>query len=202
MREAISSAGYFEKLEKKLNASVTASLEQHKGERNRITKRLSDIQTEIEGMWRWQKISDLEADALREVSEKLNTLAKEKKEISLYLSELESKSNLEIQVKHHADFVAKNAKKLVSGWKTSTPAMKKRLLNRLIKRIVVSNEEIGIEFWLDEFTYQNRNGKLLSSLQDNQGVLLQFPDRSQESLDQNLHINVSSIGKSGGPRRN
>ena len=191
---AIATSGYFEDLGHRIASENTAHSHRRTEEQKRAAKRIAEIQSEIDGIWRWQKIESLGEDALNEVSTKLNMLASEKKDVITYLDQLKSEENIRTEINNQVKFVEVNMKNLVKGWSKAPPTMKKRLLNRLIQKIKVSQEEIFITFWMDENRYQNLKEEISPVPTDTGDNLLYFREKTALSSVRQMEKMVARDG--------
>ena len=204
LKAGLTAAGYTQKLEAALMNSAKENETLSKSGKSRLAKELKRITDEIAGVWQLQGSSNMNADALKLTSDRLNALAQTKQSIERQLQLLDDSTDLETLVSQQARFVEVNLTNLLKGWQKAPSALKKRLLRRAIRRIVVTRDEMKITFWLSA---EERDGSTEISLDGSakpEAEILEFRRRSRlleaQGTDQNSLVGGSPIGKFGSGR--
>lgn len=144
LKFGLDNAGYLKRLETTFN-SVTKNERQGVGaEKKRVHDALKSLEQKIATMWRVQMEGTLNAEALKMVSEEMNQLAGEKRDLLTYSAALEEKSGVIGDVEERMDFLGDRLDELVRGWKKASAFKQKLLLKRALLGVVVSAEETKI----------------------------------------------------------
>ncbi len=201
-KTALTTAGYFDNLEKFLREQSEAKNKQSDSEYDRVQKELSDITEKIRIVWANQARMQLGEEALRLAAEELNRLAKRKEDLERYVLGLNREPKDSAAFKSQALFVEKQMRALLQGWPKASSAMRKRLLRRTVKEIVVTSEEMRITFWLsaearDESLFDGSEIEAAKAKK-----ILAFRGISPQSQDRNLGINSSGKVGNGSGRGN
>mgnify|MGYP000101852132 CR=1 FL=1 len=161
-------AGYMDKIEENLRASVHTNGDALKAETSRIAKRLLAIEKEISGVFDLQTEMSQGSQAMSLVHERLNNLGKERSELENY------REDLKLQI-HNAESIREQRKELeervfefTRGFQKATPNLKKRLLRRTIQALVHTPEGFHVLYLLGkessgERSSENKKGTLDSS---------------------------------------
>ncbi|HWU43033.1 MAG TPA: hypothetical protein VN132_06325, partial [Bdellovibrio sp.] len=137
-------AGYLKRLEK--NFSSVSKNERHGvgAERKRVQDALKSIEQKIAAMWRGQMEGALNAEALKMVSEEMNQLAGEKRDLVAYSENLEERAGVVQDIEARMDFLGDRLDDLVRGWKKASAVKQKLLLKRALLGVVASATETKI----------------------------------------------------------
>lgn len=88
MKTALKTAGYFENLEEGLKAQANSKNSSNEAEYLRAKKELDDLTRRFNTLLMNQGQMTLDADALRFMSEQLNLIAKQKRDLENYIQSL------------------------------------------------------------------------------------------------------------------
>jgi DNA invertase Pin-like site-specific DNA recombinase/transposase len=197
LKSALSTAGYFNDLEKLLKSQSEAKNKNSESEFNRAERELNDVTQRITTIWTNQGRMHLSVEALTLASDELNRLAKQKADLEKYISSLNRKEPSLASIKEQSLFVENQIRALSQGWSKATPPMRKRLLRRTVKEIVVAREEMQITFWLSA---QERDESLFDGSESDPKTtkkILAFRGKSPQSQDQNQWIKSSGEVRNG-----
>ncbi len=136
-------AGYLKRLEKNFSSVSKNERQGVAAERKRAQEALKSIEQKIAAMWRMQMEGALNAEALKMVSEEMNQLAGEKRDLLLYSESLEERAGAVEDVEGRMDFLGDRLDELVRGWKKASAVKQKLLLKRALLGVVVSATEPG-----------------------------------------------------------
>lgn len=141
-------AGYFEGIEKNIKNNYSVNGEQRNGEIERAQKALDELDLEIRGAFKIQSRVDSMSDSFAMVAEQMDQLAKKKRDLSLKMDRLQELSVDENGLLDSVDYIRDRLNEVQRGWAKMTVAQKKRLLRRLIARLEVHPDKVGIVFFM------------------------------------------------------
>lgn len=198
---ALTTAGYFEGLEKTLKSQAEAKTKDQSGEVSRVKKELAEVAGRISAIWTNQAKMQLSEEALKLASDEMNRLAKQKSDLEKYLEQLGPIETDGPSFREQALFVENQMRLCMQGWAKTTPAVRKRLLRRTIKEIVVTRAEMRIVFWLGIEKAFDGNGNPLGFGSEGSKNVKSLRRVSHQAYDRNLSIQSSGNVKIGSEGR-
>jgi site-specific DNA recombinase len=148
--EVASSDQYFRTIEKKLKTAVEASIPNVELHDRAIRKELLGIEKEINSIFRFQATGGMGTEALSLVSERLEALALRKKEMQAVLLAVESTDKTQNEIPNLVNGLRELINEFKRGFKKATPAMKRRLLRKVMKGIVLTSRGLEISFHVED----------------------------------------------------
>lgn len=147
----------FDLIELSLKETHELKLSDDRSEKERILKRLSEIEKESKSVFRI--LSEMDSDAsLKMVKEKLDTLGSEKLKLETGLKALEEKLEMDRNIREACRSLENRVLEFKGGWKKGSLAEKKRLLRAVIDRIEVNLGFLGVHYLVPEIIADRDQG--------------------------------------------
>lgn len=148
--EAATSDGYFKTIEKKLKVAVESAIPKSHVRERAIQKELAAVEKELSSMFRFQSADALSNEAMAVVSERLEHLARRKRELQTELTSLLNSEQSQKEIPNLVSDLRTLVQEFKRGFAKASPAMKRRLLRKVMKGIVLTSEGLEITFHLQD----------------------------------------------------
>lgn len=154
LTKTIVQAGYFDRIEANLEKAVEEHPKQVRTEIQRLKKSLSEIDREIASTFKLQSQLEFGSEAGKLAAEHLNKLGNDRKAISLRLEdhqEVESSLRETAEIRNVIEGKVLEFKK---GFPKTSPAVKRRLVRKVLNRMIYADGELNIFFNTTEDQHQ------------------------------------------------
>ena len=148
-------AGYFDKIETTLVASIKEEPQVLKDRSAKIQRTLADIDPEISSTFRMQSKLQEGTEALKLAVEHLEDLAKRRNELNLLLLELKAQEEGLVDAKEVVHGIRERILEFKKGFSKAPPAVQRRLLRKVIWNLSYTPGRLEIEFNLSEARANN-----------------------------------------------
>lgn len=182
-------AGYFSGIEKNINSLYSTNGEKVKGEIKLTEAAMNELDLEIRGAFKIQSNVDSTSDSFKLVIEQMDQLAQKKKELVQRIDRLRELSADDHGLSESLEFIRDRLTDIQRGWAKMTVAQKKRLLRRLIVRLEVHPDKVGINYFM-------ANGMETSG-----PLSVEFPSNETGSIGDQKN-NVYPLKRRGPPESN
>ncbi len=196
-KTALRTQGYFQNLERILRDQAEVNGKGNAAEFERAQKEINATTEKINSIWMNQSRMQLGEEALKLASDELNRLAKQKRDLEKYLSQLGPKVTSPCVYREQSLFVENQIRWCMQGWSKATPAVRKRLLRRTVKEIVVTSSELHITFWMSA----DERDDALQECNESDALgaqnVMSFRRRAPSARDRNLLFGSSGDVRNG-----
>ncbi len=201
LKVGVAHAGYFKKLGQAITESRSRAGVDQVRESRRVNQRLNELETQSANMFMMQGQQSMSADALKMLSDAIEKIAKERRALTEYQSQLSHQEDSIDSVAESVQSIRDHLNEFTRGFAKATGAQKKRLLRRLIKQLVLSKEGISIFYQLaDEDETPGHKLQLVRDESQGNGKPPGFYLRKAgEEKVPKLSVFCSSIRKRGEP---
>jgi hypothetical protein len=141
-------AGYFKGIERSIKTLHSTNGEKIKDEIRLAEAAIDELDLEIRGAFKIQSKIDSTSDSFKLVVEQMDQLAQKKKELGQRLENLRELNVDENGLSESIELIRDRLNDIQRGWAKMTVAQKKRLLRRLIARLEVHPDKVGINYFL------------------------------------------------------
>ncbi|WP_374000381.1 hypothetical protein [Bdellovibrio bacteriovorus] len=148
-------AGYLEKIEAGLAESIKAEPKELKERASKIQKAITELDSEISSTFRIQSRLKDGTEAVQLAADRLEELAQKRKELHLQLLEVKARAEGAMEVRDVVSGIQDRILEFKKGFSKSTPAVKRRLIRKVLGNLFYTPGKIGIEFNLSEQRAEN-----------------------------------------------
>lgn len=148
-------AGYFDKIETTLVASIQEEPQVLRDRSAKVQKALADIDAEISSTFRMQSKLQEGTEALKLAVEHLEELAKRRNELNLLLLDLKAQVEGLVDAKEVVHGIRERILEFKKGFSKAPPAVQRRLLRKVIGNLSYAPGRLEIEFNLSEARANN-----------------------------------------------
>lgn len=148
-------AGYLEKIEAGLSESIKAEPKELKERASKIQKAITELDSEISSTFRIQSRLKDGTEAVQLAADRLEELAQKRKELHLQLLEVKARAEGAMEVRDVVSGIQDRILEFKKGFSKSTPAVKRRLIRKVLGNLFYTPGKIGIEFNLSEQRAEN-----------------------------------------------
>lgn len=141
---------YFAGIEKKLQENVKASVSHEMRRPELLRKELGTIEAEISATFRFQSSTPHGPESLSLISEQLEALAVRKRNVIATLEKAESVKNCVIEASENIKSFRLLVEEFKRGFVKSSPAMRRRLVRKIIHTITVQKNRLDISFHFEK----------------------------------------------------
>ena len=111
-------------------------------------KAIDELELEIRGAFKIQSRIESTSESFRLVVEQMDQLAVRKKSLVQRIERLRDQQGNEVDLTESIAFIKERLAEVDRGWSKMTVAQKKRLIRRLISRLEVYHDRVGINYFL------------------------------------------------------
>jgi DNA invertase Pin-like site-specific DNA recombinase len=147
--EIILKAGHLNRIEKNMKAHLMATTEDLRLEKDLKENSLHDLEKEIDSVLKFQFSVDAKSSAVTMLTEKLESLAEQRKLLKQSLESVSIRLDCSNDSKASRLNLEENLEKFQKGWKKATPTVQKRFLRRMLDCLVYTKEGIKTFYHLD-----------------------------------------------------
>lgn len=148
-------AGYLEKIEVGLAESIKAEPKELKERASKIQKAIAELDSEISSTFRMQSRLKDGTAAVQLAADRLEELAQKRKELHLQLLEVRARAEGAMEVRDVVSGIQDRILEFKKGFSKATPAVKRRLIRKVLGNLFYAPGKIGIEFNLSEQCAEN-----------------------------------------------
>lgn len=150
LKEGLVTKGYFKGLQQKIERFAKKSIGNTAAEIMRVKKEISDLETEAVNVFKIQTQGNFSAEAIKMISERLESISKQKALMLTHLLKLEGKVEENIDAAQASDYIKEKILAFESGFRKSTPAQRKRLVRKTIQQIALKEDSLVMWFFLSD----------------------------------------------------
>lgn len=147
LKTALVDANYFKNLEVEITKADESNGKHVETEIQRTKKELDLVNARFTQTLNSQSQMALNPETLKFISDELNKLANSRAKLEDYLTKLKSKADASANAFEKVLYVENQIRALVIGWEKSPVMQKKRLLRKVIKSIVATEDRLKITYW-------------------------------------------------------
>lgn len=199
---SIKDSGYLNKIESNIRSIKNVKSLSTAREKRSINEQLRNIQIKTDNLLLLQGHSSKSNDAIKFAMNAFEKLSIEKNELEQRLLKLNQENSNEEEIKDSINLIQDHMLKFERGFNKAKGSMKKRLIQNLLKQVVMTPDGLHIFMTLaDGIKIPNHQIKLVKfeNSQDNKRPPLALIQRA--SGDSDLGISGSDINKNGAPIR-
>lgn len=199
LREGSRQAGYFKHLEEKLGAFEKTAYQDQTKESRQLKERLADLETQAINIFQMQGQRSMSADATKLLSESIERIAKEKRELSERLQGMSEHGKRGNSTGEAIQAIKARLGEFERGFAKATPMQKKRLLRRTVQQLVLANRGISVFFHQaeEDGASAHKMHLVLDDLAQGAKVPTYFLTRTDREAFPKLSVLSSSIRKFG-----
>jgi site-specific DNA recombinase len=155
--EIASRVGYFKAIEEKIKTFVDAQPKSEANHELSIRRSLKAVEKEIASAFRMQGRLNPDSNAFELAADHLEELASKKKTLRSALDKIERTQSAEIEPQEIVGKIQERITEVRKGFSKAPPAMRRRLMRKLIKELVYTSEGLEVHFNVDECFDLNSN---------------------------------------------
>lgn len=194
LKTALLEASYFKNLEAEITKADESNGKHVEKEIQRTKKELESVNARFTQTLNSQSQMQLNPETLKFISDELNKLADSRSKLEEYLTKLKSKADVSASAFEKVLYVENQIRALVNGWEKSPVMQKKRLLRKVIKSIIATEDRLKITYWTS--AEEQFGSEVLSEKN-----IVKISKFSVEANDHNSLASCSGIGRIGSERR-
>ena len=194
LKDALVDANYFKNLEVEITKADESNGKHAESEIQRTKKELDAVNARFTQTLNSQSQMELTPETLKYISDELNKLAESRTKLESYLAKLKSKADVSANAFSKVLHVENQIRALVVGWDKSPVMQKKRLLRKVIKIVVATEDRLKITFWT---SVEEQYGSEVLSEKN----IVKISKFSKGTNDHNSLVHCSGIERIGSERR-
>lgn len=138
--EMLLRAGHLDQVEANIRKNIGVQGADLLVERDRVQKELTQLEKDIDAAFRLYTEMSGTPDVAKMVHEKMEKLAERKRELLAFREEILAKIEAANDAKFARSVVEERATEFKRGWKKATPAVRKRLVRRLVDQLIYTHD--------------------------------------------------------------
>ncbi|MGZ3772741.1 MAG: recombinase family protein [Pseudobdellovibrionaceae bacterium] len=162
LSKTMAQVGYFDRIEENLCKAVDEQPKQIREEAQRIRKALGDMDTEIASIFKLQVQLGTGSEAAKLAAEHLEKLGNDRKAMSLRLADLSELENGFQETREMRNVIEGKVLEFRKGYPKATPAIKRRLVRKVLRQLIYLNGELNVYF---NTTEERHNGGFIKDEQ-------------------------------------
>lgn len=152
-------AGYFDRIEENLSKAVDEQPKRIRDEAQRIRKAIGDLDKEIASIFKLQAQLESGSEAAKLAAEHLEKLGNDRKAMSLRLADLSDLEHGFQETHEMRNVIEGKVLEFKKGYPKATPAVKRRLVRKVLRQLIYLNGELNIYFNTTEDQYRGHSIK-------------------------------------------
>jgi site-specific DNA recombinase len=169
-------AGYFERMQEKLEATLKDGPKQIEGQIKKTKLALLDIEKEIASTFKIQMSASGGSEAASLAAEHLETLGNKKKVLRKYIEDLEVADENRKDADQIREAIEIRVRDFKKGFAKASPATRRRMLKRILEKLILMPKGLEAHFRIDE--NDGKNGSQPFGPPEG-GKVLKFEKRKQ-----------------------
>ena len=189
LKENLADSAYFKKLQKKLTEFTERSSIDYADQIKNLKVEIKKLEQESVNIFRMQSQGNFNSDVLKMMSERLESIAKQKAQFNESLKMCESKQDDVFDAEDTTHFIQTTFVDFEKGFDKAPMGLKKRLVRNTFKQVVLAHDKLAFWFYLDS-DEQSNGGHGLKLVRDEASEV-------GVSLDSRANFGVSKLSDRG-----